>query len=95
MAIVERPAVYLMNWSTWCKARLTAKANGAVIEYRRAANGKRQRYVNGVLVVMDGFITTEDIYELTYPDSFQHWPYVGVQTFGRWHSNGRKIVRRQ
>jgi len=79
MAIGDIPAVYLMNWSMWCLARRSAKENGAMIEYLRDVSGKRRRYVNGVLVIMDRFITTPEIYELTYPNAaFQFWPYIGV-----------------
>ena len=62
-----KPDAYLMNWSTWCKARRELKAHGIQVEYRRVALHRWRRYVGGVEVVMDRFITTEDIYEITKP----------------------------
>ena len=61
------PDAYLMNWSTWCKMRRLLKQHGIPVEYRQVAPHRWTRYVNGVEVMMDRFITTEDIYEVTKP----------------------------
>lgn len=64
---VARPDAYLMNWSTWCKARRMLKQRGIPVEYRPIRGHKWTRYVEGVEVMIDRFITTEDIYEVTKP----------------------------
>ena len=60
-----RPDYYLMNWSTWCKARRVLKARGIPVTYVRESQTRWRRYVEGVEIMLDRWIVGEDIYELT------------------------------
>ena len=64
---VQRPDYYLMNWTTWCKARRVLKERGITVEYILVAHHRWRRLVNGVEVKLSEFITEEGIYELTLP----------------------------
>ena len=60
-----RPDYYLMNWSTWCKARRALKARGIPVTYVRVSQTRWRRYVEGVEIMLDRWIVGDEIYELT------------------------------